>query len=137
MFILIIIILAIIIGIVSLFKREKENKSKVANFNTQSKAYTVYHYSGLPVASNVELFMYDCADCILISNADHNFTIPKSKITGSDFTTAPGINILWLLTIHYTSDGIQKSVALKGPENIKEIKAILDRQYGHNNTVEL
>ena len=138
MFIVLIIIIAIVIGIVSLSKREKENKAKVKSFDTRSKPYTVYHYNGLPIATDVELFMYDCADSILLSNADNNFTIAKSKITGSDFTTAPGFNVLWLLTIHYTSDGIQKTVAVKGPENIKEIKKILDSQcHNTSGTVEL
>ena len=138
MIITLIIIIAIIVGIASLSKREKENKAKVKSFNTKSKPYTVYHFDGLPVAANVELFMYDCADSILFSNADNNFTIAKSKITGSDFTTAPGFNLLWLLTIHYISDGIQKTVTVKGPEHIKEIKRILDSQcHNTGGTLEL
>lgn len=121
-------IVAIIIASIMATKERNANKNKVASFQPKSEQLGVSHVSGLPIASGVTMFIYNCNDSILLSNADNNFTISKSKITGCDFTVAPGFNLWYLLTIHYVSDGIQKSVVLKGDNCIKKIKDILDKE---------
>lgn len=119
------IIIATIIVTISSKKEKNANKNKVASFQPKSKPLPIFHVSGLPIAPDVSIFIYNCNDSILLSNADNNFTISKSKINGCDIT--PKL-LSWLLTIHYESDGIQKSVVLKGGEDIKNIKKILDRE---------
>nr|MBP3281110.1 hypothetical protein [Treponema sp.] len=136
-FIIFVIILSVIIAIVKAIKNEKQNKKKVEKFYPTSAPYTVYHVSGLPIAEEVQLFLYDCGSRILLSNAGNDITISKSKITGVDFAAAKGFNIQWVLTIHYNSDGILKTVALKGGAELEKMKNILDSSCGSNHSIDL
>jgi len=136
-FIVFIIVIAVIAAIVKAIKNEKQNKKKVEKFYPTSAPYTVYHVSGLPIAEDVQMFLYDCGSRVLLSNAGNDFTISKSKITGVDYAAAKGFNLQWVLTIHYNSDGIPKTVAVKGGADLEKMKNILDSSCGSNQSIDL
>lgn len=120
--------IALIIVIAKASKKNIDNKKKVAEFKPLSQGYVVYHVSGLPVAERVEMYLYNCADRILISDADNNFSIMKNKVKSVNYATAKGFNLLWQLTINYESNGESKTVAVNGPMDLEKIKKLLDKE---------